>query len=413
MDICDVKKKIRNYILFFLILLVLSGCYTEGINEPDYMSEPDSLQYFVPKNFNLLTGLYRIQINGKSISLILIFKGSRLSIISNDLTNSQLLYFEENRNTEYRGYQKPILSVSPFKNISILIPDTLRSDLTRGILPKEFNLIEIIADNRRIDTMMLDYQGPLRMDADFLIVGHRGGSAENTSIPAPENSLSICNLAVLNGANGIELDVRLTRDRIPVCFHDENLTPRTVESQICIGPISNYYYEHLKAFARLYNGESIPTLEEMLEKLVKLDGLSLVWLDVKDASFVDSIIVVQIKYNDISRISGKSMKIYLGLPSEDIYQAYMKSPLKKSSPSICELSPDEAISSGANYWAPRWTLGILENDIVRLKNLGIKTIFWTVNEADVIEMIINKTSASGILTDYPAYVYMKKYAYHK
>ena len=51
-----------------------------------------------------------------------------------------------------------------------------------------------------------------------LIIGHRGASAV-----APENTLAAFREAVAVGADGIEFDVRLTRDGVPVVIHDRDL----------------------------------------------------------------------------------------------------------------------------------------------------------------------------------------------
>src|SRR5205085_3299316 len=51
-----------------------------------------------------------------------------------------------------------------------------------------------------------------------LIVGHRGASAD-----APENTLAAFRLAWEQGADAIEMDLRLTRDGRIVVFHDEDL----------------------------------------------------------------------------------------------------------------------------------------------------------------------------------------------
>ena len=51
-----------------------------------------------------------------------------------------------------------------------------------------------------------------------LIIGHRGASAV-----APENTLAAFEAAVAAGADGIEFDVRLSRDGVPVVIHDETL----------------------------------------------------------------------------------------------------------------------------------------------------------------------------------------------
>ena len=53
---------------------------------------------------------------------------------------------------------------------------------------------------------------------DPLIIGHRGASAV-----APENSMAAFRAAIEAGADGIEFDVRLSRDGVPVIIHDDTL----------------------------------------------------------------------------------------------------------------------------------------------------------------------------------------------
>ena len=50
------------------------------------------------------------------------------------------------------------------------------------------------------------------------IFAHRGASAY-----APENTLEAFRLAMEQGADGIELDVQLTKDGVPVVIHDERI----------------------------------------------------------------------------------------------------------------------------------------------------------------------------------------------
>lgn len=52
-----------------------------------------------------------------------------------------------------------------------------------------------------------------------LVLGHRGARHA-----APENTFRAFELALAEGADGIELDVRLTRDAVPVVIHDAGLT---------------------------------------------------------------------------------------------------------------------------------------------------------------------------------------------
>ena len=51
-----------------------------------------------------------------------------------------------------------------------------------------------------------------------LIIGHRGAHAR-----APENTLGAFKMALDAGADGIEFDVHLARDGVPVVIHDATL----------------------------------------------------------------------------------------------------------------------------------------------------------------------------------------------
>ena len=52
-----------------------------------------------------------------------------------------------------------------------------------------------------------------------LIIGHRGASAV-----ALENTIAAFEAAIAAGADGIEFDVRLSRDGVPVIIHDDTLS---------------------------------------------------------------------------------------------------------------------------------------------------------------------------------------------
>ena len=92
------------------------------------------------------------------------------------------------------------------------------------------------------------------MKAKTLIFGHRG-----VPVKFPENSLKGFKYALDHQIDGLELDVHLTRDNVPVVIHDEKLQ-RTTNGQ---GQIADYTLSELKRF-RLSDGQRIPTLKEVL-----------------------------------------------------------------------------------------------------------------------------------------------------
>lgn len=88
---------------------------------------------------------------------------------------------------------------------------------------------------------------------------HRG--YHNKGMGIPENSLTAFGRAIENGY-GIELDVQLTKDRIPVVFHDYTL------DRVCgvKGRVSDFTVDELSAFSlNGVEGERIPTFAEVLE----------------------------------------------------------------------------------------------------------------------------------------------------
>ncbi len=84
-----------------------------------------------------------------------------------------------------------------------------------------------------------------------LFIAHRGASAH-----APENTLAAFERALADGADGVELDVRITRDGVPVVCHDARLG-RLASRR---GAIAQLTRDELHA-VRL-RGEPLPTLAE-------------------------------------------------------------------------------------------------------------------------------------------------------
>src|ERR1044072_5562883 len=93
-----------------------------------------------------------------------------------------------------------------------------------------------------------------------LIIGHRGASRF-----APENTMAAFRLAVESGADGVEFDVRLTKNGVPVIIPDDNLR-RTGNSNARVADLS---LEEVRKFdvgswrGPEFKGEPVPTLTEL------------------------------------------------------------------------------------------------------------------------------------------------------
>lgn len=100
------------------------------------------------------------------------------------------------------------------------------------------------------------------------LIGHRGYPRR-----FPENTLAGLEGAIAAGAHWVEVDVQLTRDLVPVLFHDENIR------RVCgmEGTISHYTFEELRRFSASepgrfgtrYAHERIPALAELAALLAR------------------------------------------------------------------------------------------------------------------------------------------------
>jgi glycerophosphoryl diester phosphodiesterase len=97
-----------------------------------------------------------------------------------------------------------------------------------------------------------------------LILAHRGASAY-----APENTIAAFRLAHELGADGIELDVQLTRDKIPVIIHDD-FVDRTTNGKGRVSDLTIAEIARLDAGTwktEDYRGEPVPTLAQVFDAL--------------------------------------------------------------------------------------------------------------------------------------------------
>ena len=98
-----------------------------------------------------------------------------------------------------------------------------------------------------------------------LIIGHRGACAY-----APENTLESFQTAMQMGTEWIEFDAKITKDHVPIIFHDDTLE-RTTNGN---GAVQDYTLEEIREleagswFGDSFTAISIPTLEEALDILV-------------------------------------------------------------------------------------------------------------------------------------------------
>ncbi|WP_129667301.1 glycerophosphodiester phosphodiesterase [Phytoactinopolyspora endophytica] len=124
---------------------------------------------------------------------------------------------------------------------------------------------------------------------DFINCGHRGAMSVS-----PENTMESFRLAVEQGANELELDLRLSKDGALVVIHDATVD-RTTDGS---GAVSDMTFDELRALDA-GGGQQIPSFDEVLAGTdARLQ------VEIKDPDVVDNLVdVLQRRPDDADRVS--------------------------------------------------------------------------------------------------------------
>ncbi len=256
----------------------------------------------------------------------------------------------------------------------------------------------------------LTFLQPITKTIDnYWIIAHRGGGRNADLLPASENSLGIIEYSERLGANAIEIDVMQTKDGVPVLFHDEIMSKRLINEDYFIGKISDYSFAQLSSFCTLKDGSRIPTLDEALQTVVDKTNLKLVWIDTKSTGMMEKLVTLQQKYIALAAQKGKTLEILIGIPSIEVYNEFTNYPNFQNYPSICELDENYLAQAKSKIWAPRWSLGLLDERVGSFHNNGVRSFVWTLDETELVRSFIKKGNFDGIVTNFPSIVAYEYY----
>lgn len=254
----------------------------------------------------------------------------------------------------------------------------------------------------------LSYNRPLYHGTDeFNILAHRSGGRNSDLLPVSENSVEMILKTAEFGSTGIEIDVRFTKDGIPILYHDNDINLRLVQKCGLVGPIENYTYAQLNAFVRLINGERIPTLRQALSAALHQTPLTFIWLDTKYIGSLEKVQELQFEFMQEAASMGRSFKIVIGLPGEEQLNKFLELPDYRTTPSLCELSIADVERTNASVWAPRFTEGTQNDQVAIVHAQGRQAFVWTLDVPEFIEQFIREGDFDGILSNFPSCV-----AYH-
>lgn len=223
-----------------------------------------------------------------------------------------------------------------------------------------------------------------------VIIAHRGASL----LAKHENTLESFQIAIDIGADYAEFDIRQTKDKKLIVFHDEKIGDT---------PIDNLTYNELCEYTQIY-GYKVPLLSEVLKLChgkIKLD------IELKETGYERRIIsMVTKEYNysydsfmmksfldtAVAKIKKIDSKITAGL-----LVGLRKAGLKRR---INEYFPERRlIACNADFISPNFRL---TNSLFmrRMHSMHKKVYIWTVNDAKRIAKCI-RNKADGIISDRP------------
>jgi glycerophosphoryl diester phosphodiesterase len=245
------------------------------------------------------------------------------------------------------------------------------------------------------------------LSTPFEIYAHHGVQTVSNP-PFAENSLG----GVLNdedyGVNGLEFDVQLTRDNVPIMMHDGNIDIRLTQKSPLSGQLNQYSFTFLEDYILLVDGQKIPSLDQCLTDFIDSTTMRYFWMDIKgDEGIFQALQPVVLKAQEHAKQVGRDVVIYADMPSNEVIDEFQSYPAYRADTSLktmCELTLQDVIDNGSTRWGPRYSRGLLLSDVQQAHSMGIKVISWTLNDKGLIENYLQNGQFDGFISDYPCYV---------
>jgi glycerophosphoryl diester phosphodiesterase len=243
----------------------------------------------------------------------------------------------------------------------------------------------------------------------FFVTAHHGACEITDSCGISPNTVETIRLAEQVGSNAIEVDVRATRDGVPILFHDPSLTGSGTLGTFCIGKVDELSLAELRANCQLVHGELIPTLEEALYVMVEQTELEGAYLDMKVGEAIAPAMDLAAAANERALAIGRTFKAVVGMPTQvtidawnaGLAQGRARPPcLVECAPEPCtdDFDPNIVSDMGCYLWGPTWTGGPLLDHLAVVRANGGGVIYWTLNEQVFIDQFLLQARPNGIIT---------------
>ncbi|MBE5733772.1 MAG: hypothetical protein E7347_01830 [Clostridiales bacterium] len=223
---------------------------------------------------------------------------------------------------------------------------------------------------------------------NFINYAHRGASEY-----APENTLLSFYLGLYMGANGIETDVQLTKDGVPVLFHDDTLERMTGEK----GCVADYTFSELQSFNVKKNGltDKIVSFEDFLAHFshknltfaieLKGDGTAIKSVDLlRKYNMLSKTIITSFKFKELVDVKTYAPEFRTGyLALEDIDDTLLD---KMKETGIEELCPESKV--------------ITAEKVKEWKEKGFEVRAWGIYNEQIMKDVYH-TGVNGMTVNFP------------
>jgi len=189
-----------------------------------------------------------------------------------------------------------------------------------------------------------------KTDCKFDVIAHRG-----SSFSTPENTLYAIEQALAEGATIIEVDVRFSKDNIPILLHDHRVDRTTGQT----GPADSKNFSELKKLdvgrwhINPQPNEAIPSLAEAITAVA---GRGTLYLDIKSRNLAVPIKQVL----DAHRF-----------PANSIYPAVSSISMMKEYHSVLPNTPLVWFGGVPKRWSKAWFDTLKQNNVIAIE------LFWT------------------------------------
>lgn len=224
------------------------------------------------------------------------------------------------------------------------------------------------------------------------IIAHRGASGH-----APENTLLAFKQAISIGCNGIEMDVRLSKDNRAIVIHDSTIN-RTTNGK---GKVAKMTLEEIKK-NHCAEKQKIPLLEEVLELCqnkikffieLKSPGTpEAVNKIISNYKIVQDVVIISFNFNLLKEIKKLNPQIEIGYLFKNYWLDYFLKPFWNQAKKI-----------RLSRICPRFDI-ITPQMTNKAHELGLKVYVWGINDkklADKMKIL----EADEIATDFPKIFY--------